>query len=224
MTMTITQPFPTMSSRPKPSPHHIHTEKHIFYEFIKLSDDLVPTYSQVKELAVRYVKGINQDSYHFNWAGFKRALDNQETETFYVDGFITTLIPLQNMDASVFTMVGKVTELLPSLLPKAAVDQLKLKHELTPVLHELDELWEDKEDKQTTLPIERKLSREYRALVGVSFNEPNYLRCVAATVAVNGYFKKESRWWGFGKPKITKTLDANISVMDLVVNKGFTCS
>lgn len=170
------------------------------------------------------MKGINQSSYHFNWADFKRALDNWETETLCIDSFTTSFIPLQNMNASVSTMVGKVMELLPSLLPKEAVDRSKLEHGLTTVLHDLDGLWEDKEDKQITLLNERTLFREYRALIGVSFNDPNYFRCVATTVAVDGYFKKESRWWGFGTPEITKTLNANISVMELVVHKGSTCS
>lgn len=154
----------------------------------------------------------------FDWGGFKSVLDDQEPESVNIGDFNGTPIPLQGDNASVSTLVGKVSDLLPNLLP----DDLKysgLKSQLTSSLKDLDGLWED----QSKVPDEKSLTREYRAIVGVPSDKPDYLSTVVATVKVVGHYKAEKGGFGgIGKPKITKELNASISVLGLVVVKSFT--
>ncbi|KAF9466914.1 hypothetical protein BDZ94DRAFT_91359 [Collybia nuda] len=196
-----------------------------FFEYIKLPSDLISAHNQVKDLAVRFVKSADEDTHsnQFDWGGFKTALDNQDAENITIGGFTNSPIPLQGDDATVSTMVDKIMNLLPSLLPSEPVDQSQMKNELNSSLADLDQLWDDGNQAGASGVLSEKwLSREYRVLAGVPAGQPNYLQSIVASVTVKGHFKKESTWGGLGRPKITKELDAAVKVMQLMVAKGFT--
>lgn len=161
---------------------------------------------------MHFSKNPNQQGCHFDWEGFKRVISDQDAENINISSSSTTSMPLQGTNVNVSRLVDKVMALLPELLPKDVVDQFKMRNELTSSLTDLDGLTEG-------------FWREYATIVGVPSSLPNYLNSIMATVTAHGCFKEESgSWtpWRVYEPKIIKELNANITVMQLVVAKDFT--
>ncbi|KAF8657972.1 hypothetical protein AX16_002133 [Volvariella volvacea WC 439] len=187
-----------------------------FYEYVKLPDDLLPAYNQVKKLALTYV---NEGS--FNWDDFRSFVSNADKEKIAPEDFNSMPFKLEGDDANVSSLVDRVMQLLPPFLDKEVVDQNKLKEDLTSEFGDLDPLWDGKEPEGTRSVIEHNLTREYRALVGAPADKPGYLRVNVATVKADGHYKKETRFGGIFPPKITKDGKVSIKVMTLFVVKGF---
>ncbi|KAF8641418.1 hypothetical protein AX16_009982, partial [Volvariella volvacea WC 439] len=133
-----------------------------FFEYVHLPDNLLPTYVQVKKQASQYVV---QDK--FNWNGFKSFVDNADDSQIALDGLNVLPIKLQGDNANVATLVNRVMELLPSLVPQGAIDKSQMRNNLT---------------------------SEYRALVGTPASQSEQLKAYVATVTAEGHCKKETSW------------------------------
>ncbi|KAF8645570.1 hypothetical protein AX16_007734 [Volvariella volvacea WC 439] len=187
-----------------------------FFEYVKLDEEYIPTYEQVKALASKY---LGEDE--FNWDNFRSFVNDADKDKIAPTDFNALPFKLEGDSAKESVLIDRVMILLPPFVDKDAVDQEQMKKDLTSVVQGLDAFWDGQESTSTDKGvIERHHVTEYRALVGAASDKPGYIRVDVATVSIDARYKKETH--PIIPPKITKDGNFSVKVINLIVAKGFT--
>ncbi|KAF8650640.1 hypothetical protein AX16_005138 [Volvariella volvacea WC 439] len=186
-----------------------------FFEYVKLDEEYIKTYDQVKALASKYL-GEGQ----FNWNDFRSFVNDADKDKIAPTDFNALPFKLEGDNAKESVLIDRVMTLLPPFVDKEAVDQEQMKKDLTSVVQGLDAFWNGQESSTDTGVIERHHIAEYNALVGATSDKPGYIRVDVAIVSIDARYKKETH--PIIPPKITKDGNFSVKVINLIVAKDFT--